>query len=34
MPLTPNILLYTITVQNEDAVIVIKLNIKIENIKF
>ena len=33
MPQTPNTLLYTITVQDEDAATVIKLNMKVENAK-
>ena len=33
MPQTPNILLHATTVQDKDAVTVIKLNIKVENAK-
>ena len=33
MPQTPNILLYTTTIQDKDTAIVIKLNIKVENTK-
>ena len=33
MPYTPNISLYTATVQDKDAVIIIKSNIKAENTK-
>ena len=34
MPWTPNILLYTTTVQDKDIAIVVELDIKVENIKF
>ena len=33
MPQIPNILLYTTTVQDKDAVIAVELNIEVENAK-
>ena len=33
IPKTPNILLYTATIQNKDAVTAVELDIKVENAK-